>query len=93
MLVYLFLWYVILIPWARRSLPLAEDMDQKEIHTRINFFHSRFPHCQTQSQPLESEDAPSTSEKLNACQILLKIERKIALSAGCRINDMMTHIQ
>jgi hypothetical protein len=53
-----------------------------------NFCHSRFPHCQTQSDSQDSKDSPSTSRKPDACQILLKIERKIALNVGCRINGL-----
>jgi hypothetical protein len=56
-----------------------------------NFRHSaRSPHCQTQPEPLEPEDSPSTSRKLDGCQILLKIEREIALSVGCRIISLLT---
>jgi hypothetical protein len=55
-----------------------------------DFHHSHFPHCKTQPDALDSEDLPSTSRKLDVCQILLKIERTIALSVGCRINDLAT---
>jgi hypothetical protein len=57
-----------------------------------NFYHSaRSPYCQTQPKPLESEDPPSTSRNVDVCQILLKkIERKIDLTAGCRINGLPT---
>jgi hypothetical protein len=65
-------------------------MDQKHIHTSLNFPRSSFPHCQTQSDPLESEDLPSASRKLDVCQFFLKMDRKIALSAGCRINGIPT---
>jgi hypothetical protein len=50
----------------------TEDMDQKEIHTSLNFLHSLFPRYQTQSEPLDFKDLPSTSRKLEACQNLLK---------------------
>jgi hypothetical protein len=55
----------------------------------LNFRHSAHsPCCQTPG-PLDSEDLPSTCRKVDGCQILLKkIERKIALSAGCRINGL-----
>jgi hypothetical protein len=61
----------------------TEDMDQEEIHTSSNFLHSCFPCCQTQFKPMDSEDPSSISRKLDACQILLKIERKNALSTVC----------
>jgi hypothetical protein len=58
---------------------------------RPNFCYSHSPNCQTQLGPPDSEDPPSTSRKVDGCQILLKkIERKIAHSAGCRINDLST---
>jgi hypothetical protein len=56
-------------------------MNWKEIQTSPNFRHSHFPHCWTQSEPLEFKDPRSTSRKLDACENLLKIERKIGLSA------------
>jgi hypothetical protein len=47
----------------------------------LNFHHSAHsPRCKIQHEPLDSEDLPSTSRKVDGCQILLKIERKIALS-------------
>jgi hypothetical protein len=58
----------------------------------LNFCHSACsPRCQTQPEPLDYEDPPSTSRKVDVRQILLKkIERKIALSAGCRIKSLPT---
>jgi hypothetical protein len=53
-----------------------------------NLHHSSSPHCQTQPGLLDSEDLPSTSRKVDRCQILLKIEIKIALSVGCRIKGL-----
>jgi hypothetical protein len=55
-------------------------MDREEIDTSPNFRYSRFPRCQTQSDPLDSEDLPSTSKKLDAYQILLKKEKEKMLS-------------
>jgi hypothetical protein len=55
----------------------------------LNFHHSiHSPRCETQADPLDSEDLPSISRKVYGCQILLKIERKIALSEGCRMNGL-----
>jgi hypothetical protein len=43
-----------------------------------NFHHySRSPHCQTQPDPLDSEDPPSTSRKVDRCPILLKNRKKL----------------
>jgi hypothetical protein len=54
-----------------------------------NLHHSACsPRCQTQLEPVDSKDLPSTSRKVDGCQILFKIERKIALGAGCRINGL-----
>jgi hypothetical protein len=39
--------------------------------------YSRSPHCQTQPDPLDSEDPPSTSRKVDGCQILLKKKEKL----------------
>jgi hypothetical protein len=56
----------------------------------LNFCHSACsPHCQT-PDPLDYENPLSTSKKVDVCQILLKIEAKIALSAGCRTNGLPT---
>jgi hypothetical protein len=54
-----------------------------------NFCHySHSLHFQTQLDPLDSEDPSSTSRKVDGVQILLKkIQRKIALIVGCRINS------
>jgi hypothetical protein len=58
----------------------AEEMDQNEIHMSPNFYYSHFPGYQTQSEPLDFEDPPFTSRKLDACQILLKNRKKKLLS-------------
>jgi hypothetical protein len=43
-----------------------------------NFRHySCSPRCQTQPDPLDSEDPPSTSRKVDECQILLKKKEKL----------------
>jgi hypothetical protein len=47
-----------------------------------NFLYSCFPHCQTQSEPLESEDPLSTSRNLDVCQILLKNRKKDCSQCG-----------
>jgi hypothetical protein len=56
-------------------------MEGDSIHTSLSFLHSRFPCWQTHSNPLDSEVLSSTSRKLDVCQILLKIEKKL-LSVG-----------
>jgi hypothetical protein len=77
MIVYLFFQCVILILWGQKITAFyIEDMDQKEIRTSPNFIHSHFSHCQTQSEPLDCEDPPSTTRKMDACQILLKNRKK-----------------
>jgi hypothetical protein len=44
-----------------------------------NFHHYSYsPHCQRQRDPLDSEDLPSTSRKVDGCQILFKNRKKIA---------------
>jgi hypothetical protein len=47
-----------------------------------NILHSHFPQCQAQSKPLEFEDPPYTSRKLDVRQILLKVERKNCPQCG-----------
>jgi hypothetical protein len=76
-----------------------EDMEGKEFHTRVNFFHSRFPHWKTHTEPfLDSQVPPSACRKRdiknhpsysNSMYSYRYIEQ-IALSAGCRINGLPT---
>jgi hypothetical protein len=40
-----------------------EDIDPMEVHTSMNFLHSHFPRCQTDSEPLASEVPPSNFVK------------------------------
>jgi hypothetical protein len=47
-------------------------MDREEIHTSLNFCHSLFSHYLTQSDPLESEDPTSTSQKLDVSNFVKK---------------------
>jgi hypothetical protein len=48
-----------------------------------NFCHSTCsPRCQTQPEPLDSEDPPSTSRKVDVCQILLKNRKKNCYQCG-----------
>jgi hypothetical protein len=54
----------------------------------LNFIHSRFPCCQTQSEPLDFEDPPCTYRKLYACQILLKHRKKKVLTV--RVTELTT---
>jgi hypothetical protein len=54
-----------------------------------NFLHSRFPRLETHIDSLHSQGLPSSCRQTYVHQILFSNKnKKVALSVGCRINDL-----